>query len=302
VGAVFFMAWSAISLPASMGVIVKALPAGKQVMGVSMHSLVSRVPKALGPLLGGVLVTLFGEQEGIRIAFMVAIGLVVVAIVIQQTLLSSSLDAATVERPERNPWRLWQRFDRPLRHLLLADILLRFCEQIPNAFVILWCMQVIAAPIDAWQFGVLTTVEMVTSALIYIPVARFADQGNKKTFVLVTFVFFTLFPFVLLVSQTFSLLLVAFVVRGLKEFGEPTRKAMILSLAPEGHKAGAFGLYYLMRDTVVSLAAFGGAVLWQIDPALNLWVAGGFGCMATLWFAWRGKDVTPALPRPGMKA
>ena len=53
IGAVFFLAWSAISLPATMGLISKVLPTNKRTMGVTMHSLVRRFPMALGPILGG---------------------------------------------------------------------------------------------------------------------------------------------------------------------------------------------------------------------------------------------------------
>jgi hypothetical protein len=65
----------------------------------------------------------------------------------------------------------------------------------------------------------------------------------------------------LLFSRSFLPMAVAFLVRGLKEFGEPTRKALIMGLAPEGRKAGMFGAYYLARDVIVSVAAFGGALL-----------------------------------------
>ena len=106
-----------------------------------------------------------------------------------------------------------------------------------------------------------------------------------------TFVFFTLFPLMLYFSHSFWMLVAAFVLRGLKEFGEPTRKALIMDLAPEDRKAGMFGLYYLIRDMIVSVAAFGGAFLWQHSPALNLLTAFAFGALGTLWFALRGKDL-----------
>ncbi|MEE8558516.1 MAG: MFS transporter, partial [Myxococcota bacterium] len=85
----------------------------------------------------------------------------------------------------------------------------------------------------------------------------------------------------------FALLVGAFVLRGLKEFGEPTRKALIMDLAPEGRKAATFGTYYLLRDIVVSVAAFGGAFLWLISPAANFLVASAFGAAGTAWFALR---------------
>ncbi len=63
-----------------------------------------------------------------------------------------------------------------LKGLLAADILVRFCEQNPYAFVVVWSMKVIVQPVTALQFGVLTCVEMMTAMLIYIPVAYLADH------------------------------------------------------------------------------------------------------------------------------
>ena len=182
-----------------------------------------------------------------------------------------------------------------LKRLLVADILVRFCEQIPYAFVVIWCMKAIDQPVTAVQFGFLTSIEMITALLVYIPVAYLADRSTKKPFVVITFSFFTLFPFVLMFCRSFEYLVLAFVLRGLKEFGEPTRKALILELAPDNCKAGMFGLYYLLRDTVVSVAAFGGALLWQISPETNFLVAFGFGVLGTAGFAVFGKDLK-ALP------
>jgi MFS family permease len=161
---------------------------------------------------------------------------------------------------------------------------------------------------------------MVTAILVYIPVAYLADKSTKKPFVVITFGFFTLFPLVLLFAHSFWLMVVAFIVRGLKEFGEPTRKALILDLAAEDKKAATFGVYYLLRDLVVSVAAFGGAFLWSAStaefvfnltglghsllpwlepiasPATNFLVAFGFGLGGTLYFALWGREVKSTRP------
>ncbi len=55
VGAVLFISWSAISLPATMSLIYQVLPHNKRTMGVTMHSLVRRIPMALGPVSRGTL-------------------------------------------------------------------------------------------------------------------------------------------------------------------------------------------------------------------------------------------------------
>ena len=261
VGALFFISWDALSLPATMSLVATVLPKQKRTMGVSLHSFIRRIPMALGPLIGGLLIARYGETTGIRIAFALALVLAVVALILQQLLIE---DAPKKLSAEGNPLRLWRFMTPNLRNLLVSDILIRFCEQIPYAFVVVYAMNIMG--ISAVQFGILTTIEMITAMLCYIPVAYFADKSSKKPFVVTTFIFFTLFPLALLVSQSYAGLIVAFIIRGLKEFGEPTRKALIMDLAPEDKKAGMFGMYYLVRDVIVSFAAFGGAWLWVKSP------------------------------------
>jgi len=292
--AALFLSWTAISLPATMSLVARVLPRNKRTMGVSVHSLVRRVPMALGPVAGGAFIAAWGIERGVRLAFVGALAMAILAAVLQQRLIEDDPPKKGAgPAAERNPLRLWRFMTSDLRHLLVSDILVRFCEQIPYAFVVVWAVgtEQDPGPVSAVQFGLLRSIEMATAMLIYVPVAWLADRSHKKPFVVLTFVFFTLFPLVLYFSRSFWMLAGAFVLRGLKEFGEPTRKALIMDLAPEDRKAGLFGLYYLIRDVVVSAAAFGGALLWRHSPALNLATAFTFGVMGTLWFALRGKDL-----------
>lgn len=286
IGAIFFISWDALSLPATMSMVSKVLPDKKRTMGVTMHSLVRRLPMALGPLAGGYLINRFGVEAGIRYAFMGAFALAVVSLVMQQLMMEEDPDARD-KKDIGAPWA--GLFSKRLRVLLASDILIRFCEQIPYAFIVLWCLgdreTGIAAKISAFDFGILTAVEMAAAILIYIPVAHFADRGTKKPFVVATFAFFTAFPAVLYFSHTFTALVFAFIIRGFKEFGEPTRKALILDLVPKDHRAYTYGVYYLIRDIIVSAAAFGGAFLWRYSPALNLGAAFAFGLIGTVYFA-----------------
>jgi MFS family permease len=299
IAAALFLSWTAISLPATMSLVARVLPANKRTMGVTLHSLVRRVPMALGPVLGGVFIAAWGMERGVRLAFVGALAMAITAAVLQQRLIEDDPPPGVTPRAEPSPLRLWRFMNADLRNLLTGDILVRFCEQIPYAFVVVWAVGTEQAPgpVTAVQFGLLRSVEMATAMLIYVPVAYLADRGRKKPFVVMTFVFFTLFPVVLYFSRSFWMLAPAFILRGLKEFGEPTRKALIMDLAPEDRKAAVFGLYYLIRDVLVSVAAFGGAFLWRHDPALNLFTAAAFGAAGTVWFGFRGRDLGPRASR-----
>jgi len=292
IGAVFFIAWTAVSLPAVMSMVARAVPREKRTMGVTVHSFVRRVPMALGPVVGGLVIGLSDRVLGIKIAFGAAFVLGLVAIAVVWFMMRE--DAAP---KKTEPLRLREMLVRmarngPLLNLLAADILIRFAEQIPYAFVVVWVVEM-NSRLSEFQFGLLTTVEMVTAMLIYIPIAYLADRYTKKPFVLITFGFFTLFPLVLYFSRTFVTLVLAFVLRGLKEFGEPTRKALIMDLAPEDAKAATFGTYYLIRDVIVAVVSFGGALLWSWAPAANFLVAFGCGLLGTVLFALLGRDLGP---------
>ena len=65
VGAVFFLSWTSLSLPATMSLVADVLPTNKRTMGVTMHSFVRRIPMALGPVFGGTCIHLWGIINGV---------------------------------------------------------------------------------------------------------------------------------------------------------------------------------------------------------------------------------------------
>jgi len=105
-------------------------------------------------------------------------------------------------------------------------------------------------------------------------------------FILATFVVFTLFPLSLLWANNFAGLAAAFVVRGLKEFGEPARKALIIAQARPELRSRTFGAYYFIRDCIVTSGSFLGAWLWSVNPRANFIGAALVGLAGTLWFWW----------------
>jgi hypothetical protein len=90
----------------------------------------------------------------------------------------------------------------------------------------------------------------------------------------------------LLWANSFGWLALAFVVRGLKEFGEPARKALIIGEALPERRARTYGAYYLIRDCVVTTGSFLGAWLWSISPRANFMGAAACGALGTAWFWW----------------
>src|SRR5205807_9318347 len=115
----------------------------------------------------------------------------------------------------------------------------------------------------------LTAVEMLAAALCIIPASHYADRYGREPFVIVTFIMFTLFPISLLISRSFPALLIAFAIRGLKEFGDTSRKALIIGYCDPARCGQMVVEYYLVRHLIVSTAAFLVGYLWREGEAIN---------------------------------
>jgi MFS family permease len=285
-GSFLFLAWSALSLPTTFAVVATSLERHRHTMGIGVQSMVRRVPMMLGPLAGGWLLTRYGWTDGVKYALALCIALSLLTAAFQWFMFEPEDDSTTKTTATAGMSfaAVVKSFTPALRELLVSDVLIRFCERIPYAFVILWAID--HGGVSAQQFGCLVAVEMVTAMLCYIPVAHLADKYGRRPFVLVTFGFFTLFPVSLLWAHSFAWLVVAFVVRGLKEFGEPARKALIIGEAKPELRARTYGAYYLIRDCTVTTGSFLGAWLWHISPQANFLGAAVCGTLGTIWFWW----------------
>ena len=280
-GMFLFLSWTCFSLPATFSLVGATLAANRHSMGVGIQSVIKRLPIMIAPFFGGMLIDRFGIIGGVRIALVISIFLSTLTIVAQRQLREEPKQEIAAE-DRWNFWRSLHEFNAPMRRLLLSDILVRFCERIPYAWVVIFAMDYIG--VSAKEIGVLTTVEMLAATLCIIPASHFADRHGREPFVIVTFIMFTLFPISLLVSRSFSTLVIAFMIRGFKEFGETSRKALIIGYCEPQRCGQMVGAYYLVRDLIVSVGAILGAYLWKLGPSLNFVGAAALGVIGTIFY------------------
>ena len=280
-GMFLFLSWTCFSLPATLSLIGAALEANRHSMGVGVQSVIKRLPIMITPIFGGMLIDRFGIIGGVRIALIISIFLAALTILVQRQLREEPRE----EAPADERWSFWQslrEFNPPMRRLLLSDILIRFCERIPYAWVVIFAMDYIG--VSGEQVGVLTAIEMLAATLCIIPASHYADRHGREPFVIATFIMFTLFPISLLMSRSFPALVVAFVIRGLKEFGDTSRKALIIGYSDSERRGQMVGAYYLVRDLIVSTGAILGAYLWKVGPGLNFLGAAALGATGTIFY------------------
>jgi MFS family permease len=220
-------------------------------------------------------------------AFLLSFIVVIASLAVQfRFMKTASVDASgtIIHRP----LSVLRGFDPQLKRLLAADIFARLAEGMPRELIILFTIGVFmkAAGLvfdSAWKtFSLMLIVSQVTSAITYIPMGFVASRPGlaKKPYIGLTFFFFASFPAVLAlvgwvalggvlpVGAVIPVMIIAFIFMGMREIGEPARKAMIVDLIPPAQKTQAIGIYWSFRSASVMIAPLVGGLIWV---GVNRW-------------------------------
>ena len=277
VGLALAMAWQSMASPAIFAVIGDSLPRDRRAMGFTLQSILKRVPIVIAPVIGGAMILSLGIVRGVHAGLLITLGLAAVTL-----LLVLKVNIAIKASPATNIAGVWRSFHTGLKRLLISDVIIRMCEGMTGILTILYVTNV--QGFSTARYGTLIAIQMTVSILVYIPAGKIADRIGRKPFVIVTFFSFALFPLAIIFAMNFGFLILAFVIGGLREIGEPSRKAMIVDSARDDLRARSVGLYYLIRSLSITPAAAIGGLLWRISPQVPFAVAGVIGLLGTIVF------------------
>jgi len=277
VGLALAMAWQSMASPAIFAIIGDSLPQDRRAMGFTLQSILKRVPIVIAPIIGGAMIASLGIVKGVRTGILITLALAAVTL-----LLVLKVNVVIKASPATNIAGVWRSFHSSLKRLLISDVIIRMCEGMTGVLTILYVTNV--QGFSTARYGTLIGIQMIVSILVYIPAGKIADRVGRKPFVIATFFSFALFPLAVMIAPNFGLLILAFVIGGLREIGEPSRKAMIVDSAREDLRARSVGLYYLIRSLSITPAAAIGGLLWKISPQVPFIVAGVIGLIGTIVF------------------
>lgn len=281
-GALLITNWEPLSVPATFEVIGSELPKNRRTIAFAMQSIQKRLPKVIGPLLGGL-----AFLQGFQLNIALALGILGLSILTQISLLKRMKP-----KPESKDVPLKEVLrDMPpdLRLLLSAEILLRWGDWFVRDFAGVYVVFYLHQP--SMRYGELAALTSATALITYIPVGKLVDKApSPKPYIGLTFLLFALFPICLVLLPKSGLpmsaaLAITFIVNGLRELGEPARKAMIASGFPPEVRARAVGLYWGLRSFAFFPAPIIAYLLWKhFGPDTTFLIGGGIGLLGTAWF------------------
>jgi MFS family permease len=285
-GCILILGWESLSMPVTFTTVGATLEADRRGMAFAIQSIQKRLPKIIGPLcISGTLLFLgqYYEREEARLTAMpILVGCAFLLGLASLMVQWRWMPHRPAPPSDVNYWQVLHQFPPNLRRLLLADILTRWCDWLVRALVVVYLATV--RRMSDSEIYALTALQHSVALATYLPIGRMTQAVGMQPFIGLTFVFFTLFPLVLIWVPD-GWIWLAFVVYGLREIGEPARKATITTSMPEAIRARGVGLYWGIRAFGICSSALVGAWIWQIGgPQVLFYSAFGFGVAGTLVF------------------
>jgi predicted MFS family arabinose efflux permease len=288
VAALLILGWEPLAVPVTFTTVGSTVAKSGQGMAFALQSIQKRLPKVLGPLIAGYVLAWAerswqtreaGRVAGMQVLVVVALALGVVSLAIQFRFMPHRKPSP----PGPSAVAVVRSFHPAVKSLLLAEVFTRWCDQLVREFVAIYLIAVRRVPVE--YVGGLIAIQHLTALLTYLPVGRMTRSAGLAPFVGLTFVFFALFPLVLVLVPDGPWLVLAFVVYGLREIGEPARKAMITTHMPEEVRARGVGLYWGIRSVATCSAALVAVPLWlAYGPERTFVVAFALGCVGAAVF------------------
>jgi predicted MFS family arabinose efflux permease len=300
VATLLIVGWDPLSVPVTFTTVGSTVVRMSQGMAFAVQSIQKRLPRIFGPVIAG-----FVLAAASRHADSQALGRVIGMRWLVGASLLLGLGSLAIQirfMPHHPPARrqssraltIVRSFHPSLKRLLLAEVFTRWCDWLVREFVVLYLMTVRGT--DPAYVGILFAIQNVTALLTYLPIGRMTAVVGLQPFIGLTFVFFALFPLSLAIVPDGYGLIVAFVVYGLREIGEPARKALITSLMPKEIRAEGVGLYWGLRSLAICWASLVGALVWyRLGPDRLLYLAFAFGCVGAAVFYVFAREASPAV-------
>jgi len=295
VGALLMTNWEPMSVPATFDVVGSEVRKERRTIAFAMQSIQKRLPKMIGPAIGGLALGVVGYWLNLSLA----IGCLGLAVILQLALTRKMRPKA---EPSAVPFlEIVRTMPADLRRLLSAEIFIRWGDWFARDFAVLYIVSLL---VERWGWsertaietsGLLLTIMATTALATYVPMAKWIDRSaSPKPFIGLTFLLFSLFPIclVLLPKACAALglpvmlgLVLTYVVNGLRELGEPARKALISGGFEPNVRARAIGLYWGLRSFAFCPAPLVAAFLWtKIGADATFLIGGGIGLVGTAWF------------------
>ena len=271
-------AFGSISNPATHALVVDSIIAGKRTTGIAFLQVISSLPAAVAPLIGGWLIQNYGLLDGFRLACMYTaatalISAFIIFFFLKETLRRGLAPETNLSNP-RKP-KVTMKATHPLstslKALMLSHALVAFANGAVGSYYILYASAVIG--LSPMEWAPVASLQLLGTAL-KIPGGWLSDKFGKRKIMIVSVL--TCAPCTILFTLSRSLiqtLIVALLLIVTGIYYAPAYEALQADLTPRMMRGRITALWQLSSNLSGASGTLMGGFLFQtFNPTLPFYL------------------------------
>jgi len=269
-----------VANPAIHAIVVDSIPPEKRTMGIASLRVVSTLPSAISPLIGGWLIQNSGLEDGFRMGCVYAASLAFLSAIPIFVLLRET----THSRALKNPIVSWRDavfgFAKPLdcglprglKVLIGAYALVMFSNSAVGPYYIFFASDV--AGLTEFQWGTVVGLQFLLSNILLIPGGWLSDKFGKRKIMIVSLS--ATIPMILLFTLSRAFIQVMFVALLLVATGiyyAPAHEALQADFTPRSIRGRTASLWLIVSAVSAALGApVGGFTFQTLGPTVPFYI------------------------------
>ena len=272
-------ALGAVSNPASYAMVADSIPPEKRTTGIASLQVVSSLPVAAGPLIGGWLIQNHGLLDGFRLACLYAAAAAFASALIVFLFLKETLRPKPAAKSNflnlsalMSFLKLLRSFPISLKALMVSYALVAFANGVVGYYYIVYAKRVIGLTLFEW--GVIVFLQFLLPSFLKVPGGWFSDRFGKKKVMIVSVVTCAPCTILFTLSRSFiEALIVALLLIVTGIYYAPAHEALQADLTPRMMRGRITALWEVGNAFSGALGIFIGGFLFQtVNPALPFYL------------------------------
>ena len=302
---------TSIYMPAFNAIIADSLPEEERGAGYGAYRMITSSPQIFSPVIGGILMDMYGYLEGVRIFLFISIFVNLIVTIVRWRVISETLTDDDITRAKQSgtekiglTGQVKEKLDLPrtIWVMVVVAILGSVGQRMVMDFLPLYAVEHVG--ITNTQLGLVRTVSGIITVALAMPGGMISDRFGRKPVILLSRVVTPVSQFVVTFAKSFPQYILIQGTRSLADalggggrggggggVGGPAWQALIADIVPREKRATTMGTIGTMTGIVSAPATMLASYLWSsISPATTFHVAAAFGLMSSIIFAFGVKE------------
>jgi len=263
--------------PALEAITADSIPSEKRGLGYALTMSVPNAVSIISPTIAGVVVTLYGLVEGMRLIYLSIVILYSIAALIRLLFLKETLHKYEKIKFEnlksvysdaiKSIIEAWKTIPKELKILTIVIMISAFENPVFTQFAPLYVFDRIHITKFAW--GIAMTSWIISVTLIGLPAGKLVDILGRKRSLIISYTIFIPFAFWFIYSKSLPELIIIFLLFGASSMMlNPAFSALSVDMTPREKRGRILGVIGNLNILAMVIASFIEGLLYQIDPSL----------------------------------